>query len=261
MRVKSLLPDENRIYAKLAKESYFVIVYGEYDQNSKIFIIANDDLELIEPSDEVVEIIDFDLTDYTGQETKYNLTKLLISNIFLKHSIKTKHYGDIKSADIWTRSKLSNFFVENNFLIPQSYKDKVLSVNYKLNLIEGFLMFAELYINNKNKSDSYSDSIYFYVSDSYDKIIEERFKDDMKVDIIDLSKYESELYNFISKYLYDEKENEEKSIAICTQLFKLIDSIFINKISNIFHIDTFYDEVLVIEYENKFYCLSKTWVS
>jgi hypothetical protein len=259
MKVKYKLTDRKK-YAKLEKDFYDVLVYGEFDQNSKIFLIVNDNLEIIEPDESVLEIIDNDLSEYV-QRNELNFDRVLYLDTSLsKFMSNFKNYSQLKLDDIWSRGKLSNFFFENNYDIPENYQNTVLNKSYKLNLIEGFLMFANNYINNKNEA-CYWDELRFYTVDSFDNIIGDRFKDRMKINPLEITEYETLLYNFISKYLFDQTENEEKSIELCHKLFKLIDSIFINDINKIFIIETFYDEVFSIEYENRYYCLSKSWGS
>lgn len=259
MKVTFNLNDRKKI-ARLKKESYQVLAYGVFDDKSSVFLIANDDLHIIEPDKSVLEIIDNDLSEYV-QKRELNYGKdFLVHKSLLDNIGGFNSYHQLKSYDIYERSKISNFFLKNNYTIPEVYRNTVLNADYKTNLIDGFLMFANHYINNKNNSD-YWDEIVFFEVESFDTIVDEKFKTDKKIKQIEISAYKSLLRNFIGKYLFDQEENESKSVEICDRLFKLIDSIFINSIDSVYIIETFYDEVFAIGYENKYYCLNKTWGS
>jgi hypothetical protein len=260
MRVTYKLNDRRKS-ARLELDSYEVLGYGVFDDKSNVFLIANDDLQIIEPDKSVLEIIDNDLSEYV-QKSELNYGKdFFVHKSLLDNITGFDNYRQLKSYDIYERSKISNFFLNNNYSIPEGYRNTVLNVDYKMNLIEGFLMFANHYINNKNSVGSYWDELIFFKKETFDSIVDDKFKTDKKVKQFEASEYKLLLRNFIDKYLFDQVENENKSVDICDRLFKLIDSIFINSIDSVYIIETFYDEVFAIKYDNKYYCLNKTWGS
>ncbi len=260
MRVTYKLNDRKKS-AKLELDSYQVLAYGIFDDKSSIFLIANDDLNIIEPDKSVLEIIDNDLTEYV-QKRELNYGKdFFVHKKLLNYISNFDGYYQLKSNGIWERSKISFFFIDNNYPIPEGYRNTVLNAYYKLNLIKGFLMFANQYINNKNSVGSYWDELNFFEENTIDIVVDKKLETNKKVKEFEVSEYILHLRNFINKHLYDHAENENKSVEICDTLFKLIDSIFINPINSICIIETFYDEVFAIGYENKYYCLNKTWGS
>ena len=259
MEIKYKLTEIKKL-AKIKNDFYKVLAHGEFNTNSKLFFIANDDLQIINVDEGVIEIIDDNDKDYCQMNELNHGKDFFVHNSFSKKLGSFKNHSELTNNDIWTRSKLSSFFNENNYKIPKGYKETVLNTKYKLNLIEGFLMFANVYLNNKNTSD-YQEGMYFYEVNTFEEIIERKFQADMKITTLETNNYNDLLANFISKYLFEQKKGELKSIKICNQLFKLIDSIFIKDIENIYQIKTFYDLVFAVEYDSKFYCLNKTWSS
>ncbi len=256
MRVTYNLNDKKTERLGLEMDSYQVLAYGAFDDNSSIFLIANDNLNIIQPDESVLEIIDNDLSAYVQKRELNNGQDFFVHKSLLNYVTGFDNYRRITSNSFYCQSKISNFFLNNNYPIPEGYRNTVLNVNYKMNLIEGFLMFGNSYINNKNKSD-YQEEIYFFVKDTFDTIVDEEFKTDKTIKQFEITEYKLLLRNFIGKYLYDQEENESRSVEICNTLFELIDSIFINKVDSIYIIYTYFDEVFAIGYENKYYCLNK----
>lgn len=249
---------DRKIFAGLEQESYQVLAYGAFDEISKFFLIANDNLHIMNFDQTALEIIDEDLSEYI-QKNELNYNKEFYIHRDLLESVSDfENYHQILVDNIWERSKISNFFIKNNYLIPNSYKNTVLNLEYKQNLIEGYLIFANHYINIKNQIGDYWDELFFYVTESFETIVDDS---DKKVEKLDLLDYKMYLQNFIRANLYDEEQNEVKSIDMSKSLFKIIDSIFLNQIESIYIIETFYDNVFAIKYENKYYCLNKSWGS
>lgn len=253
MKVVYTLNDQKKNVG-LEKESYEVLAYGNFNENLKIFLIVNDYLDIVNIDPSVLEVIDDDLSEYVQKnELNYGKDFFVHKNLIQYISDFDSYHRLTFNNNLWEQSKISNFFIENNYLIPEKYKNTVLNTNYKINLIAGYLMFANLYINIKYEESSYMEELFFYVTESFDEIVN---KPNKKVEQIEVTDYKSRFQNFIKTNLYDENENEIKSIGMCENLFRLIDSIFINPIDSVYLIES-YEEVFVIGYENKYYCLDK----
>lgn len=183
---------------------HFVLAYGVWDDNTKIFLIADRELSIIEPLDKNLEIIDNDLTEYENCPNLNYGKEFYVHKEFLKFLKQFESYHNFKLESIWIKSKLHLFFENQKIQFPKSYQDTVLNENYKLGVIEGFLSFANYYINKMNQGSSYRNHFYFNKSNNVDKIIPERFKDDQhyKHEKLNINNYEIELLNFISEKLY-----------------------------------------------------------
>jgi hypothetical protein len=203
-----------------------------------------------------LNIIDEDLSGYTKRNELNYKKDLYIHNTLLECLIDFEDHEQIMSDNIWERSKMSKFFILNDYFIPENYKNTVLNHYYKRNLIEGFLIFANHYINLKNQIGDYYEELDFYVFNSFETI-DYNYKD-KKVKYLELKDYKLHFLNFIKTNLYDEEMNEVKSFEMCKNLFEIIDSNFINQIEEISIIENFYNKVFVIKYENKYYCLDKS---
>lgn len=180
-------------------------------------------MHFIEPDESVLDIIENDLTNYERKDDLNYGKTFFLNKSLSDFVIGFENYSQLKINNIWTLSKLSKYFTGNHYSIPDKYRDTVLSVNYKMNLIEGYLMFANSYINNKNRDSNYRDELFFYRSNNFDALVSEIFKEGKKIAQLDTQNYKSLLKAFIGKHLYDEIANESKSMGLCTQLFNLID--------------------------------------
>src|SRR5690606_24036093 len=170
MRVIYTLNDRKK-FAGLEKESYEVLAYGNFDENLKIFLIVNDYLDILNISPSVIEVIDEDLSEYI-QKNELNYGKdFFVHKNLIKYISDFDSYHRLTFNNLWERSKISKYFIENNYLIPDKYKNTVLNTTYKRNLIEGYLMFANHYINIKNEEGTYWEELFFYVTESFDEIV------------------------------------------------------------------------------------------
>jgi len=58
----------------------------------------------------------------------------------------------------------------------------------------------------------------------------------------------------------NEKSGDE-NVLLCLDLFELIDCIFMEQVGKAYRIRMFYDDMIVIEYLNKYYFLNYDWTS
>ena len=76
---------------------------------------------------------------------------------------------------------------------------------------------------------------------------------------LDKSNYNTLLINHISSALYEKEFGEEQSQVYISELFCLIDSIFIAGIDDIYSYQTHYDSCLVIKHKSQLYYLNINW--
>ena len=113
MRGSYKLTDRKK-FAGLEKESYQVLAYGTFDEISKIFLIANDDLHIMNFDQNALEIIDEDLSEYIQKnELNYN-KEFYIHRDLLDCISDFENYHQISIDNIWEKSKISNYFIKNN---------------------------------------------------------------------------------------------------------------------------------------------------
>ncbi|PTX58386.1 hypothetical protein C8N46_11431 [Kordia periserrulae] len=242
--------------AKLEQENYQVLGYGDFSTESNIFLIANDELKILNFDQTSVEIIDDDLSEYVRRDDlNYGKRFYLNSKLNQVRNDLIK-YSDLTFSSIWNFSRNYKFFKESNYEISDFYKDYVLNEEYKLNLIEGFLIFANDYIDRKFGVDHYREAFNFYKTESLELLVQKKTDD---IQFFESKSYSNTLMNFISETLWDENQNEEKSKSHRLHFFWLIDSLFLEEITSIQRLKTFYDDCLIIEYNKNYYVLNKYW--
>ncbi len=243
---------------------HLVLAYGVWDEKSKIFLIADRDLSIIEPFDKNLEIVDNDLTDYENTPQLNSGKEFYIHKEFLSFVQQFESYHDFKVESLWIKCKLHRFFENNKFEFSDDYQNTVLNETYKFGVIEGFLSFANHFINKMNQGSSYRNHFYFNKAYDIDKIIPERFKDGQhyKFEKLELNNYELELLDFISEKLYyNEFKESERDKNLIRDFFEKIDCLFLDNPTGIYRIKTFYDDMFVIEYDKKNYYLNYDWTS
>lgn len=246
------------------QSEHLVLAYGDYDDKSKIFLIADRELEIIEPYDKNLEITDTDLSEYINYPTLNYDKEFYVHRSFLMFAKQFERYHDIKTDSIWIKSKLHNFFLENEYKLTNDYIETVLNENYKLTLIKGFLIFANHFINKNNIGSSYRNNFHFGKTLNLSAIIPDNSKDSQhyKLEQLEISKYENALTSFITEKLYHNEEKDTvKDKYLIRDFFELIDSIFIDSIEELYKIKTFYDDMFVIKCNHKFYFLNYDWTS
>ncbi|MCD0479087.1 hypothetical protein LPB90_11500 [Chryseobacterium sp. LC2016-29] len=156
--------------------------------------------------------------------------------------------------DIESPYKNFKYFENKGYPISDGYERKILNEQSKLDRIEGFLTFANLYLLKKTGVDSYSEGFEFFKNNSLKYFLEKKTEEPYHVEV---EKYENLLVNFIEKLLRE----EEKSNYYAEMLAGLVKAIFLREITSVQRIKTFYYDCFVIEYENNFYSLCKYWTS
>lgn len=128
-----------------------------------------------------------------------------------------------------------------------------------MNIIDGYLMAVNHYMMVKFEGGCYYENFSFYKGEAVEKIVLEDGDHLEKLNINGYSEYANVLRSFIVNALYDKKPGEEKSKNLCKSLFRLIDAIFVYDIDTMYAYRNFYDDCIIMEYQNEYYYLNKFW--
>lgn len=240
----NLLQDEYRVVAKEAD------LGGGYT-----YVFFNENLQEMSVQDTHVEITDDDMSDMVQRNDLWYGREFYVNEL-LMNQIELKQGHIISTRTVWLASKAFRYFEEYNYEIPDTYRDRVFNENYKMNLIEGFLMAVNPYMERKFAGGNYFESFEFYKGKAISEI-ELEIND--SIEELNVIEYKQLLKSFIERYLHDTEGNTENSKAFSNTLFALIDALFIYDITRIFSYKTFYDNCFVIEHQNEYYYLNQFW--
>lgn len=243
----------------LLQDEYRVVVKEGHPKIGYTYTFFNENLQEMKVGDNNVEIIDHDMSDMVQRNDLGYGHEFYINELFIK-LIPLELGNFITTSNIWQASKAFRYFEKYNYQIPDSYRDRVFNENYKMNLIEGYLLAVNHYIIEKFREDKYREyeGLEFYKWKSIDEII---LKEGEHLEELDVDGYKSLLLNFIEKALFDKEPGEERSKFLCKSFFQLIDALFVYDISKIYSYRTIYDNYFVIEYQNEYYYLNSFWNS
>lgn len=214
----------------------------------------------------IVAITDDDLSDYILSPTfgyGYKEFYLLngFSNIIKDHITSTV---DLPDDNFWLKCKLSKLYEGNKLQLPYYIQNTVLNENYKIGLINGFIIFANHFINiptyirsrDTNYNTWFEFGISLYLNPDLGGIRE------FKIERVELSDYQKVLTLYIKeKLISGDEKSEDENNDLCRQLFELFDCLFIDQIQSVHTLKTFYDNKIVVGYHDKFYFLNHTWNS
>ncbi|REC60081.1 hypothetical protein DRF65_23110 [Chryseobacterium pennae] len=239
-----------------ALQNEYKVVAKEKDrQGEYVYTYFNDELHVMKTSGDHIEITDDDMSDMIQRNDLGFGNEFYINEFFIQ-LLPVNNGHLINISHIWSASKVFRYFEKYNYQIPDSYRDKALNENYKIGLIEGFLMAIKPYMERKFTGGNYFESFEFYKGKAISEI-ELNINDSLEE--LNVSEYKELLKNFIEKYLHDTEENTSNSKAFSNTLFALIDSLFIYDITRIFSYKTFYNNCFVIEHQNEYYYLKQFW--
>ncbi|MBB6369242.1 hypothetical protein [Chryseobacterium shigense] len=254
--MKIRFKDEKRtISGKLLKDEYRVVAREEDLEGGYTYVFFDENFQDMRVKDIAVEIIDNDMSDMV-QRNDLSYGRDLYVNEFLAELLELKRGHIISVQHIRAASKAFRYFEKYNYEIPDHYKNTALNENYKMNLIEGFLMAVNPYIERKFIGGNYFESFEFYKGNAVSEI---ELKPGETITELDVTGYKMLLKDFIESTLHDTDSNEINSKMFSNTLFGLIDSLFIYDISRIFSYKTFYNNFFVIEHRNEYYYLNQFW--
>ena len=247
---------ERKAKAKLNKESYEVLCFGEIDGKIQPIMIVNDELEFYSMADEAIEIID---TSKSGYEMVKELgygSEFFLKKDLVQYCKEFEAYTDLQTNHIWNKSKLINYFLNSDYEIPAKIQETTLNTEYKINLIQGYIMAVNNYISIRNKY-GFWEIFFFRQLDSLTGHLDEEDQNDIEITELETNDYKNILLNHLSQTIYLNQIGEKESIDMFTELFKLIDSIFINNIDSIHKVESNREEEITVKYESKYYSISR----
>ncbi|MBK7700012.1 MAG: hypothetical protein IPJ39_15430 [Saprospiraceae bacterium] len=248
--------EDRKVKAKLTKESYEVIGFGEIDGKLQPILIVNDELEIYSMANEAVEVIDNTKIGYEKVSELAYGADFFLKKELIKYCKQFKSYTDLQINHIWNKSKLINYFLNSEYEIPSGIEATVLNPNYKSTLIEGYILAVNNYLTIRNKY-GFWEMLFFKVLDSLTGHIQDEFRKGIEIEELDVKNYKDEIVNHLKQTIYVNQIGEKESEGMVTELFKLIDSIFINEIESINKVKSFHEEEIIIKYESKYYSISK----
>ncbi|MFZ4927567.1 hypothetical protein [Chryseobacterium sp. Mn2064] len=237
------------------KDEHRVIIKEKTLQGYYSYTLFNENLHEITVNENQVEETDSDMSDMI-QRNDLGYGREFYINEFIIKLLPLQPGQFISTRSLWVAGKLVRYFEKYDYEIPDPYKERVLNENYKMNLIEGFLMAVNPYMERKFKGGNYFESFELYKGKAMSEI---ELKINDSLNELDRKDYKNLLTNFIEKALHDTHDNEVHSKNFSSTLFFLIDSLFVYDITRIFSYKTFYDDCFVIEYQNEYYYLNQFW--
>ena len=209
MKVKYKYEDKKEI-AKLTKESYEVLGYGE--NNNEIFpiIILNDDLEFCNISEEAIEFVDESKEEYNQINRLCYGANFYLKKELINYCKEFESYADLQTKHIWHRSKLVNYFIKSNYNLTPELKKTVLNIDYKVTLIQGYILAVNNYISIRYQKGGW-ELFYFRQLDELTKHIPERFRDEMQVEELNVNDYKEILNNHLERVIFIKTQGEKES--------------------------------------------------
>lgn len=235
----------------IIKESY-------HENNEEIrFLICDDEYSLQFLNKNAISITDDDISNFIVVENHLRYKNIKIDKRFLNLVNKSLSREDTLEfqSNIWSKTWLIKSLIAIGFNVDSISIELMNDENYKMSLIEGFLEFANEYINFEKYSDEHYD-IAFYkekIAKSYLRFEHENLTEiiENKSDyVIDKIKF------FIFKGIEIINTDENLSEKLSRKLFLLIDSIFTEENQKIYHYyDGYKSEKIIFEYNDYFYQL------
>lgn len=246
---------EVAIQENFHKEEYKVLAREKNLKGRYNYTLFNDDLKAIRVSENKVEITDPDMSDMVQRNDVSYEQEFYINEFFIQ-LIPLEQGQRINTDHIWMASKAFRYFEKYKYEIPDSYREKALNENYKMNLIEGYLVAVNHYMMVKFDGGCYYENFRFYKGKVVHEIILKKID---YLEELNIDGYRNVLMNFIEKGLYDKEPGEEKSKYLCQSLFSFIDALFIDDIEEMYSYCNSYDDCIVIKYQNEYYYLNYFW--
>lgn len=259
MKVRYKYKDKMEL-AKLTNDSYEVLGFGENDNEIYPIIILNDELEFCNFSEEAIEIIDDSRHEYVQVNRLCYGANFYLNTNLSKYCEEFESYSDLQIRHIWNKSKLINYFINSDFNLTTEMKTTVLNEAYKVTLIQGYILAVNNYVSIRFEHGGW-ELFYFRQLDTLTEHIPERFRDEMEIKELNVKDYKQIINSHLTRVIFIKRQGEIESKKMIRELFRLIDSIFINPIESIHQVITFYEDEIIIKYESKYYSLSKEWGS
>ncbi len=242
--------DDQRVPPKLEKvRTYFVL---------------DDDYEFCRIDEAAIEIIDNSLDGYKLMDTFSNSKFILylktdVLPLLDKNFINGWNLTGIQIS-IWGQTRLAKILRDKGEVLSEKLINALENENDKLLLIQGFLDFANHYINYKQDSDlvyhlGFCKTNKDIFSEDYNYLTEVKTIFEVKKENI-----YKEFLEFINQALFNGDKiiiypNQDASYSTSKSLLMTIDSIFVNGIEAAYIIERYWDTRFAIKYNGYYYVL------
>lgn len=245
-------------------EDYLIIAYKENTYQSAIetrYLVLNDDFLLQYVDSTQFCLTDSDKSNFIQVQTKDTHYKLYFDKDYLEVFNKSLTQSDMLefNFEIWDRTWLAKSLRNNGIELNETLTNAIVNEQYKLSLIEGFLMFANEYINFGKDSDAFYEITFYYEFKDKTRL---RFeKENFK--IIEQDKIYAYLVNIFESYIFNGKEIENWdgviSDKVVRKIYLLIDCIFVDGVNAVYTFNEGpWTSLTIFEYKDKYYVLDFT---
>ncbi|GEN74765.1 hypothetical protein CHA01nite_05050 [Chryseobacterium hagamense] len=234
-------------------DDYLVVGFGLHESKTRFYLIADDNFAVGYAMPKHFDIIDAAADGYIRRDD-LNSGREFYLEAEMNHSRKDlRNYLEINDP-----YENVSYFAEKKYPVSVDYDKSMLNEDNKLSRIEGALLFINRYLYEQFWDDTYREGLEFYKKDSLDNLLEKRISEPA---LIQVSHYKDELLKFIARAFGAGEQPIDKSEYYARTLSGLISTLFAKEIASVQKIESLYDMCFVTEYENRYYILSRYWVS
>ncbi len=234
-------------------DEYLVIGFGLHENKTRFYLIADDNFAIGYGMSKHFDINDDTTDGYVRRDDLNFGLEFYLESEMSNSRRDLKNYWQINNPYENVR-----YFADKKYPVSLDYEKSMLNENNKLSRIEGALLFIDQYLYEQFWDSTYREGLQFYKRNSLDYFLEKKVKEPEAIDVID---YKAELLKFIEKAFGAGEQSIDNSDYYARTLSGLISALFVNEIASVQKLESFYDNCFVIEYESRYYILSRYWAS
>ena len=234
-------------------DEYLVIGFGYHESKARFYLIADDNFAIGYGMSKHFDIID-DTTDGYVRRDDLNFG----FEFYLEQGMNNLRKDLSNYWEINHPYENVRYFADKKYPVSVDYEKSMLNEDNKLSRIEGALLFIDHYLYEQLWDDTYREGLEFHKMNSLDYLLEKKVKEPIAININD---YKDQLLKFIEKAFGIREGSTDKPDYYARTLSGLISALFVNEISSVQRLESFYEDCFVIEYENHYYILSRYWAS
>lgn len=234
-------------------DEYLVIGFGLHESKARFYLIADDNFTIGYGISKHFDIIDDTTDGYVRRDDLNFGLEFYLEQEMNNFRKDLRNYWGINNLYENVR-----YFADKKYPVSVDYEKSMLNEDNKLSRIEGALLFINQYLYEQFWDDTYREGLEFYKRNSLDYFLEKKIKEPEAIDVIG---YKDQLLKFIEKTCGIEEGSIDKSDYYARTLSCLISAVFVKEISSVQRLESFYEDCFVIEYENRYYILSRYWAS
>lgn len=247
VRFKKDLPNYKNL------EEYLVIGFGLYLSKKRFYLIADDNFAIGYATPEHFDIIDDTTDGYVKRNDLNSGMEFYLENEMNNSRKDLRNYWDISNP-----YENVSYFADKKFPVSINYEKSMLNEDNKLSRIEGALLFIDHFLYEEFWDDTYREGLEFYKRNSLDDLLEKKIKEPVPINITD---YNDQLLKFIEKVFGTGERSIDQSDYYARTLAGLISALFVKEIASVQRLESFYEDCFIIEYGNRYYILSRYWIS